>query len=250
MKKILMGTAAIVAGGVLLSGCSMNGKMVKPETVSQKTWVLTSMNGMPVTESGRVTLNMKPLSTYEGSIAGQGPCNRYFGKYRVENDELLFTSMGSTMMACSIAAMQQEKTFISGLKKTNHMVMKDGVLVLKNREGSVSYGFSRESARITGRIESSSGGFPAGSKISVLIQEAKTKNPRAAIGDETIVLKDAVLGSIPFTVNYAPELVKKDRTYNVNVSVMNKGKLIYTGKMNNVVNVNHPINLKASEVKS
>ncbi len=247
MKKFLMGTAAIAASTILV-GCGMGGKMVKPETVSQKTWVLTSMNGMPLTQNNRVTLKMKPVNAYQGHISGQGPCNHYFGGYKIENNKLSFTPMGSTMMACSTLAMQQERTFLKGLEKTNQMVIKEGALILKNKDDSISYGFSRESAKITGRIESTSGGFPAGSQVSVRIQEANMQNP-AAIGEEMIKLKDAVLGSIPFSVSYAPELVKQGHTYNLDVKVMNKGKLIYTSKMKNVVNVHHPINLKATKTK-
>ena len=231
MRRLFTQTAIVVAMGSLIAGCGSSSHLIKPEKVEDKTWVLTSVNGAPPVDSTRVTMSIKPVNSEQGRISGQGPCNRYFGGYKVEGKKnISFTPMGSTMMACPSEMMQEEKDYLANFEKVNQMTMNKNMLVLKDSDGRVNMTYGLETGRVKGRIESTSGGFPADSQVIVRLQDVSlANNSRASIiGMETIKLKDAVLGSVPFDIAYAPQLVQPGKNYAVYVQVMNKGKVIYT----------------------
>lgn len=55
----------------------------------------------------------------DGSRAhGHAGCNNFFGTFRVKEDELTFSALGSTMMACP-EGMDTEQAFLEALGKTN-----------------------------------------------------------------------------------------------------------------------------------
>ncbi|WP_263080489.1 META domain-containing protein [Endozoicomonas sp. Mp262] len=238
MKRLLVQAAIVATAGSLMVGCGTSQHVVKPEAVKDKTWVLTAMNGMVPVDSTRVTMEFKTVSPDQGRISGQGPCNRYFGGYKLDGKSLAFTPMGSTMMACPTPIMQEEKDYLATFEKINQMTMNKNRLELKDRDGKYTLTYGLETGSIKGRVESTSGGFPADSQVIVRLQDVSLADSRPAIiGVETIKLKDAVLGSVPFTISYAPELVKPERTYAIYVQVTNRGKVIYTSTTRNKVNL-------------
>ena len=243
MRRLLTHTAVVIAVGSLVAGCGPSSHLIKPDKVGDKTWVLTSVDGSSPVDSTRVTMEFKPVTPEQGRISGLGPCNRYFGGYKVEGKKnLSFTPMGSTMMACPTDMMQEEKDYLANFEKVNQMSLNKNMLVLKDSNGQVSMTYSLETGHVRGRVESTSGGFPAESQVVVRLQDVSLMDDSrsAIIGLETIKLRDAVLGSVPFDVAYAPKLVQPGRTYAVYVQVMNKGKVIYTSTAKHKVKLTPP----------
>ncbi|MDP0561648.1 MAG: META domain-containing protein [Candidatus Endonucleobacter sp. (ex Gigantidas childressi)] len=143
MNNVVANIFSLIAVSGIVAGCSTSGHMVSPESVSNKTWVLTSSNGILSTDMPKVTIEFKPVNTEQGRVSGAGPCNHYFGgyKYKARGKTLTFTPMGSTMMSCPAPAMQRERDYLVGLEKISKMAMKDSVLVLKDDKGGVDLTF-------------------------------------------------------------------------------------------------------------
>ncbi|MGF1568355.1 MAG: META domain-containing protein, partial [Nodosilinea sp.] len=54
-----------------------------------------------------------------GQISGNGTCNRFFGSYKLESNNLIIQPGGSTLMAGPPAAMAQEQAFMAALGKVS-----------------------------------------------------------------------------------------------------------------------------------
>lgn len=67
----------------------------------------------------------------DGELGGSAGCNRYFGGYELEEEQLRFTSqMGSTQMACAPPVAEQEQRFLALLPRANSWSIEDGRLTL------------------------------------------------------------------------------------------------------------------------
>ena len=56
----------------------------------------------------------------DGAVSGTGGCNRMIGKATISGDALTFGTIGSTQMACTPAAMAQERKFFDALEKVRN----------------------------------------------------------------------------------------------------------------------------------
>jgi heat shock protein HslJ len=87
--------------------------------VEEMHWQLTRYLG----ESGD-SVSVLPDTTIDiklsaGELGGSAGCNRYFGNYELEGDQLRFTSpMGSTQMACEPPVTEQEQRYLGLLAQT------------------------------------------------------------------------------------------------------------------------------------
>ncbi|MBF9057404.1 META domain-containing protein [Rhodobacterales bacterium HKCCA1065] len=70
----------------------------------------------------------------EFNFYGQGPCNRYFGRFEVVETGLSASPIGATLMACP--NLDQEFACFSALEATRSTAMEDGQLVLRSAEGA------------------------------------------------------------------------------------------------------------------
>jgi len=52
----------------------------------------------------------------DGELAGQGGCNRFFGRYRIAGDAIGIGPLGATRMACPAPAMELEAAFFAALE--------------------------------------------------------------------------------------------------------------------------------------
>ncbi len=69
----------------------------------------------------------------DGQATGHGSCNRLFGPYEVsENGDLSFGEMGTTMMACLDAVMQQEQAFLAALASVDAYSIAGSVLEMRS----------------------------------------------------------------------------------------------------------------------
>jgi len=162
MNNAVVNIFALVAVAGILVGCGV-GQVAKPESVSNKTWRLTSINGTLPTDMPRVTIEFKPISAEQGRVSGDAPCNYYFGgyKYKARGKTLSFTPMGSTMKTCPEPAMQQERDYLVGLERIKHMSMGNSTLVLKDDKGAMSLTYEVEEAEeVRKKGETARGGSP------------------------------------------------------------------------------------------
>jgi uncharacterized lipoprotein YbaY/heat shock protein HslJ len=92
-------------------------------------WKLVSLNGAvikPVADQKEAHMT---LQAQDNRLLGFGGCNRFFGSYVHDGENLSFSGMGSTMMACP-EGMETEQAFLLALGKTNRAVISGEFLEL------------------------------------------------------------------------------------------------------------------------
>lgn len=90
-------------------------------------WSLQSISSFSGTFTGLsqpVTLEFR-----DGRISGFGGCNRYFGSYSNNQQQLHFSGIGITRMACP-NGMDIEKSLISSLENTDNYQADNQALIL------------------------------------------------------------------------------------------------------------------------
>lgn len=102
------------------------------ETVSgfaepSTTYRLEQLNGAPFTARANITFPEK------GKIAGQAPCNRYFGEQRAVYPWFEVGPLGATRMACP--DLEAEGVFLQALQSARQVEINGGVLILSNEAG-------------------------------------------------------------------------------------------------------------------
>lgn len=97
------------------------------------TWLLQDLAGAGVLDNVRATLEF----TEEGKVAGAGSCNRFFGSVQTSGETIRFSQVGSTLMACNEAAMDQERKYLAALQKAQRFT-RNGPELLIYSEGLVS----------------------------------------------------------------------------------------------------------------
>lgn len=76
-------------------------------------WLAEDIGGRGVVDNAQTVLSIAA----DGTISGSGGCNRMFGTAEIEGDRISFGQMGSTMMACPEAIMEQEHRFFLTLEE-------------------------------------------------------------------------------------------------------------------------------------
>ncbi|WP_257276125.1 MULTISPECIES: META domain-containing protein [unclassified Endozoicomonas] len=240
----------VLAAGGFLAACTTPDKsvVVTPTDVEGKTWVLHSLNGAPPVNGKRVTLEFQSASSKDGQISGRGPCNGYFGSYTMQQDELQFGRVGSTMMACPEPYMKQEMAYFKGLQQVDTMTSNGLVMTLKGRHNDETITYFAESAKVRGVIKSSTGSFPAGSDVIVSMKDITNKDHHSnLIGEKKIRLDQGVDGPLKFDVPYSPSLIEPNHTYSVAVEVRQNGKLISHSTSNKIIDFSRPLEFNSGQ---
>ena len=94
---------------------------------ADRIWTLKLLNGAPF--PARATLTFPK----QGEIAGEGPCNRYFGAMSAPYPAFDAGPIGSTRMACP--EMPAETAFLAALEAATLSQAGDETLVLSNADG-------------------------------------------------------------------------------------------------------------------
>ena len=80
-------------------------------------WKLVEIDGRPV-KTAEKQREAHVILASDGSRAhGNGGCNNFFGSFESDGEELRFSALGSTMMAC-VQGMDTEKAFLEALGNT------------------------------------------------------------------------------------------------------------------------------------
>lgn len=78
----------------------------------------------------------------DGSVAGFGGCNRFFGNYTYDDDRLEIGPLAATKKACLQLAQEQE--FFNALETTKGVEATRLVLILKNESGETLMTLTRK----------------------------------------------------------------------------------------------------------
>lgn len=129
MKKYLL---IVLLIGLAVSACTTKNQ--RPAASLTGSWKLTSYSRADVltpavsdTEAG-LTFND------DGTISGNSGCNGFGGSYKVEGDQVAFSEVVSTLMACDDARMAQEGAFHQVLTDTATFNIEENTLTITNND--------------------------------------------------------------------------------------------------------------------
>ena len=91
-------------------------------------WLLTAIRGEDVDPAIGSSLSFDE----DGSVFGNGGCNRFRGGVEVDGNSLAFGNLASTMMACEEPKSEQETAFHAAMAETAAFRIEDGDLLLIN----------------------------------------------------------------------------------------------------------------------
>lgn len=146
-RTLLMGRGpamALVAGLMLASMAGVAGADGPPVAAGVLplvgAWLAEDIGGGGVIDDLQTTLEI----TADGKVSGNGGCNRFFGSATIDGDKVIFDDLGSTMMACAEAAMDQEHKFHAALAdaRSYRIDAKQRKLFLSDEAGKVVAQFS------------------------------------------------------------------------------------------------------------
>lgn len=116
----------LILSMVLLMACQSDESLAA-YGAADKTWVLIELDGTPFT--ARATLTFPEA----GKLAGQAPCNRYFGAQTVPYPWFKAEGVGSTKMACP--DLDAESTYFKALSEMTLSEVLGDTMILSNDDG-------------------------------------------------------------------------------------------------------------------
>jgi heat shock protein HslJ len=130
VKKYLL---ALLIMSLVISACSAQGTD-EPSASLIGSWNLTSYGptGSPVAvvEDSEAGLTFNE----DGTIAGTSGCNGFGGNYTVEGDQVTFSEVVSTLIACEEPLMSQEEAVLRVLTNTASYAVEGNTITLTNNE--------------------------------------------------------------------------------------------------------------------
>lgn len=98
-------------------------------------WVLVRLQDREITVSDKRREPYFALQSNEHRVSGHGGCNRLIGGYQLNGDQLTFTRMALTRMAC--LDVNFEDAFVKALESSRHWKISGAHLELSNATGQV-----------------------------------------------------------------------------------------------------------------
>ena len=106
-------------------------------------WILvrfeTDKEVIPAVKESPATLTFAENGEQANKMNGSGGCNRYFGNYKVTNDQITISPLGSTRMMCDPTRMAQEERFFQALSTAKSYEQSDGELLITYAEGTLRF---------------------------------------------------------------------------------------------------------------
>lgn len=98
---------------------------------ARQNWVVVEMKGVPVQQSGGRRDAHIVFEVAEKRFTGNGGCNQINGNYTLDKNEIKFTDVIATKMACN--DIEFENTFLSTLSSIDRYEINGNDLVLKKK---------------------------------------------------------------------------------------------------------------------
>ena len=123
MKKYLL---FLLFTSLLFSACT-------PQEASlQGTWMLTAYGPEGATTPAVADSQASITFNEDGTITGNSGCNGFGGEYTVDGDQITFSALVSTLMACTEPLMSQEGVVFQVLDGTVSYTIDGDTLTLTN----------------------------------------------------------------------------------------------------------------------
>ncbi len=120
-------TVTVRLDGRDLAGCG--GETV--DVLVGPAWTVREMDGAAVPQDAAPTLEFAE----NRRVSGRAPCNRFSGGYRLKGDELSFSQVASTRMACAPTLMERERVFLALLDAVRRFERTGDSLILRTEDG-------------------------------------------------------------------------------------------------------------------
>lgn len=141
-----MNKTLIAIASVMLMSCASSKKSSIPSEPSlfQK-WDLVTLHNDSITSGNHKTIYIE-FSDSANRVGGSGPCNRYFSTFSKSGNQLKFSMIGSTKMACiDDQANWLEQNFFQTLEKVTAYKFENGYLHLMSDDNTVATFVARQS---------------------------------------------------------------------------------------------------------
>ncbi|RFP87388.1 META domain-containing protein [Rhodobacteraceae bacterium 63075] len=116
----------LLAGFTVLPACRAD-ETARGYGGGDKTWVLQEIDGQSFSTRATLTFPEK------GRIAGQAPCNSYFGEMTAPYPWFDASRVAATRMACP--KLEAEQTFLSTLSEMSLSEISGDTMILSNDDG-------------------------------------------------------------------------------------------------------------------
>jgi heat shock protein HslJ len=105
------------------------------------TWALTTIASGDAVSSVLNGTEVSAEFTADGTVSGSAGCNRYSGSYTWTGDQLSFSPLSSTKMACADDVMAQESAFLASMGDVASFAIEGSELTLSDGSGALLLGF-------------------------------------------------------------------------------------------------------------
>ena len=105
------------------------------------TWTLTTIASGDAVSSVLNGTEVTAEFTADATVSGSGGCNRYSGSYTWTDDQLSFSALASTKMACADDVMAQESAFFASMEQVASFAIEGSQLTLSDASGALLLGF-------------------------------------------------------------------------------------------------------------
>ncbi len=110
------------------------------------TWTLTTIASGDAVSSVLNGTEVTAEFTADGTVSGSAGCNRYSGSYTWTGDQLSFSALASTKMACADDVMAQESAFLASMGEVASFAIEGSQLTLSDASGALLLGFDGTAA--------------------------------------------------------------------------------------------------------
>jgi len=133
-KPVTVDAAASDGIELMLQRASSEAADAPP--ISDVEWTVEEIAGIGDLAGTTPTLSI----AQDGRAGGHGGCNRFFATAAVEGDQISFSDIGSTFMACETAVMEVEQAYFAALQATASYRVEGGRLALLDAQGQLTVG--------------------------------------------------------------------------------------------------------------
>ena len=123
--------AAIAATAVIFAMCNNNGNIPVESNWEVEYVVSEGSEIVPPAEHNATMAFLK-----DSKIAGETGCNRFFGNFTINEENIKFDNMGSTRMMCP--EMGFETAYLQAIANTVSYNRSKGILELKDINGNIT----------------------------------------------------------------------------------------------------------------